>query len=226
MPILCIILNLQNSVWLPFFPCFDASLSLYPAHLYPYIFLSPSLSGCIVFFVVQSMSNWDGIAIYWEDSFVFCVSRASTYSCSCLSNIIPPLHKAVLFGIPFWLTRFFLAPHNKERFEFVYSIYQLIHQTQIGLALIFGKDLLFSHQSQSYSLHVTFMHITFAIFLRPPFVCLIVGFSCFLFDESHITEAKQEDTHCFYMKFFKPVVKMYIFYDCNIFFLFLFKTKC
>lgn len=187
--------------------CFGCSLSVH-LHLSPYF--SPSLSGCSNFFGVQSLSNWAGIAIYW----VFCVSLASTYSHSCLSNIIPPLHKAVLFGIPFWLTRFFLAPHNKGRFEFVYSIYQLIHQTHIGLAFIFGMGLLFSHQSQSCSIHVIFMHITVTIFLS----VLLLGLHVFIWWIADGPEPKLRVTRCCYMKLYGVLIlylsqNVYIF-DC------------
>lgn len=87
-----------------------------------------------------SLSNWVEIIICWVDFLLL-------YFCSFLLVLIfiqhyPHLNQTDLFWIPFCMTRFFLAPHNEERGDFVYSIYQLIHQTQFGLVFIFGTDLL------------------------------------------------------------------------------------
>lgn len=63
------------------------------------------------------------------------------------------------------MTRYFPAPHNEERDEFVYAIYQLIHQTQFGLVFIFGMDLLSLSISVLLPLSHILMHINLSLSL-------------------------------------------------------------
>lgn len=78
------------------------------------------------------------VKLSWDHHLLrrFLVALVSLSLCSTyLLNIIPVSTKPTYLDSN-CMTTYFPAPHNEERDEFVYSIYQLIHQNQFGLVFI------------------------------------------------------------------------------------------